>query len=108
MAGRTTLDRMIIDDTAQPYERLFDLPNTHSLKLSSSKQVKRDSMVFETRWLDEHDEKHKLVARFRTWTNQSMKPPYRKQIGWERYSLSGDLLDREVRYSKRENNDYLH
>ncbi|MFK7853100.1 MAG: hypothetical protein AB8B79_03260 [Granulosicoccus sp.] len=108
MADRTTLDRMIIDDTAQPYERLFDLPSTHSLKLSSSKQVKRDSMVFETRWLDEHDESQKLVARFRTWTNQSMKPPYRKQIGWERYSLSGDLLDREVRYSKRKTNDYLH
>jgi len=99
---------MIRDDTAQPYERLFALPPAHTLKLSSSNQVKRDSMVFETRWLDEHDEQHKLIARFRTWTNQSMKPPYRKQVGWERYSLSGKLLDREVRYSKRINDEYLH
>ena len=99
---------MIRDDSAQPYERLFALPEQHSLKLSSSNQVKRDSMVFETRWLDEHDEHHKLIARFRTWTNQSLKPPYRKQIGWERYSLSGELLDREIRYSKQDHEQFLH
>ena len=99
---------MIGDDTAQPYERLFALPAQHSLKLSSSNQVTRDNTVFETRWLDEHDEQQNLIARFRTWTNQSTTPPYRKQVGWERYSLSGELLDREVRYSMRETDEYLH
>jgi hypothetical protein len=96
------------DPVTQAYEQLFALPDDHSLKLSGSRKVRRGSMVFETRWLDEHDARKKLIARFRTWTNQSLKPPYRKQVGWERFSLSGQLLDREVRYSRRATDDYLH
>ncbi len=99
---------MIRDTASQAYERLFALPETHSLVLSSSRSITRDSTVYETRWLDEHDQSRKLIARFRTWTNQSLKPPYRKQVGWERYSLCGKLLDREIRYSKRPDNGYLH
>ena len=99
---------MISDQTSQAYEQMFVLPEQHSLKLSSSRKVKRDSMIFETRWLDEHDSHNKLIARFRTWTNLSLSPPYRKQVGWERFSLSGKLLDREIRYSKRPTDDYLH
>jgi len=89
-------------------ERLFGLEPEHSLILASQQRVKRDSVVYETRWLDEHDKSKKLIARFRTWSNQALKPPYRKQLGWERYSLTGELLDREVRYSKREDDEYLH
>lgn len=99
---------MIRDTVSQAYEQLFALPDSHSLILSSCRSFTRNSTVYETRWLDEHDQSRKLIARFRTWTNQSLKPPYRKQIGWERYSLSGKLLDREVRYSKRANDEYLH
>jgi hypothetical protein len=99
----------MISDTASPaYEQMFALPDKHSLKMASSRKVRRDSMVYETRWLDEHDARHKLISRFRIWTSQSLKPPYRKQLGWERFSLSGKLLDREVRYSKRATDDYLH
>lgn len=89
-------------------EDLFGLEPAHSLVLASRQRVKRDSTVYETRWLDEHDETKKLIARFRTWSNQTLKPPYRKQLGWERYSLSGELLDREVRYSKRDDDEYIH
>ncbi len=89
-------------------EALVGLEPAHSLVQASREQIKRDGTVYETLWLDEHDKSDKLVARYRTWSNHDLKPPYRKQLGWERYSLSGKLLDREVRYSKREDNEYVH
>ena len=89
-------------------EQLFGLSQSHSLTLSRSHVEKRNDTVFEVQWLDEHNKEFKLVARYRSWTNQSQKPPYRKQIGWERYCAKGELLDREVRYSKRDTNDWLH
>ena len=87
---------------------LFDVPEGHTLKLASSKTIERNSVVHETRWLDELDAGSRLIARFRTWTSRSLKPPYRRQRGWEKFSVSGDLLDREVRYSKRDDMSYLH
>ncbi len=99
---------MSVDEKTQAYAQLFDLPEQHCLTLSSSNRVEQDSMVYETQWLEEHDASNTLIARFRTWKNRSLKPPYRKQSGWERFSLSGHLLDREVRYSKRDDMDYLH
>jgi len=102
------MTRMITNTASQDYEQLFALPESHSLKLSSNRCTTRNSTVYETRWMDEYDVNDKLIARFRTWTNQAQKPPYRKQIGWERYSLTGKLLDREIRYSRRPDNEYLH
>ncbi len=88
--------------------RLVNLNSDHSLTLHNRDCVKRNGAWYETQWMDEHDAAQKLVARLRTWTTKAVHPPYRKQIGWERYSLSGKLLDREVRYSKRDNNEYVH
>ncbi len=96
------------DDKTTQYAQLFDIPGHHCLTLLSSNRVERDSTVYETQWLNEHDGAQQLIARFRTWTNSSLKPPYRKQSGWERFSSNGDLLDREVRYSKRDDMEYLH
>ena len=94
--------------STQTFEQLFGLAKTHSLTMARTHVVTRDSTVFEVQWLEEHNEDNKLVARYRSWTNKSQKPPYRKQVGWERYSLSGKILDREVHYSKRDTNDWLH
>ncbi|MFK7996652.1 MAG: hypothetical protein AB8B87_21125 [Granulosicoccus sp.] len=99
---------MNLNITPPDYAELFNLPETHTLKLCSTKKVERNSTVYETRWLLEHDDNQTLIARFRTWSKRSLKPPYRKQFGWERFSASGNLLDREVRYSKRDNQEYLH
>ena len=96
------------ESDAQDCAELFDVPEGHTLKLASSKTVERNSVVYETRWLNELDPGCRLVARFRTWTNRSLKPPYLRQRGWEKFSVSGNLLDREVRYSKRDDMSYLH
>lgn len=86
----------------------FDLKTGHTLKLQSHNKIRKGGTMYETIWYDERDSDHKLVSRFRVWINQDGNPPYRRQIGWEQYALSGELLDREVRYSKRENLEYLH
>lgn len=96
------------EKTAQAYAELFDIPQSHSLTLHQGSTQKRDSTIYETRWMDEHDCNSRLIARFRTWTNRQLKPPYKQQTGWERFSTKGVLLDREVRYFERDNNDYLH
>ncbi len=96
------------DDSASRFRTLFNLPDEHQLTLSGSRSETRNGQEYESHWLEEHDAQSRLIARFRTWTRQSLRPPYRTQIGWERYSLKGELLDREVRYSRREGTNYLH
>lgn len=97
------------DDTlTDEFRERFALPDDHSLSVSGNRKETRNGSEFESRWLEEHDGQQQLVARFRTWTRQSLRPPYRRQVGWERYSLKGDMLDREVRYSRRSSLDYLH
>ncbi len=86
----------------------FDLKTGHTLKLQSHDKIGKGGTMYETIWYDERDCDQKLVSRFRAWINQDDNPPYRRQIGWEQYALSGELLDREVRYSKRDNLEYLH
>ncbi len=90
------------------FKALFALPAEHSLTLSGTRKESRNGSEYESHWLEEHDAGEQLIARFRTWTRKSLRPPYSKQIGWERYSLKGELLDREVRYSRRPDTDYLH
>lgn len=92
----------------QDMARLFGIAPAHTLKLQNRQRKQRQNTWYETRWFDEHDVNSKLVGRYHTWTHQGTQPPYRRQVGWEKYSLSGTLLDREVRYSKRENNNYVH
>ncbi|WP_088918194.1 hypothetical protein [Granulosicoccus antarcticus] len=94
--------------TMPDYAKLFALAAGNRLAESGSRKTTRNGTSYEVRWLDEYDPNDRLVGRFRTWTNQLLKPPYRKQVGWERFSLSGEMLDREVRYSRRKTEDYLH
>jgi len=95
-------------DLPAELEDRFNLPENHSLTLSQTNKNTVGSTVTATTWFEEYDEANTLVSRYRTWTNRSLKPPYRSQIGWEKFSLSGQLLDREVRYSRRSDLSYLH
>ncbi|MBX2879988.1 MAG: hypothetical protein KTR32_08655 [Granulosicoccus sp.] len=94
--------------SAERYESLLSIDPGHRLVPGSKRRVKNDSTVYETFWLEEHNEQNERIARYRTWNNRSLVPPYAQQTGWERYSNSGQLLDREVRYSQRDNMDYIH
>ncbi len=86
----------------------FDINPEHSLKQQNHSHVEKDQTHYETCWYVEQDDQKRVVARYRSWSNQAKLPPYRAQLGWERYSPEGTLLEREVRYSKRDTNDTLH
>jgi len=86
----------------------FELKAGHTLELQSHDKIGKDGTHYETIWYDERDDNNALVSRYRAWINQDSNPPYRRQIGWEQYALTGELLDREVRYSKRDDLEYLH
>ena len=90
------------------FRALLDIPAEHQLTLSGSRRETRNGSEYESHWFEERNAARQPIARYRSWTRQSLRPPYRKQKGWERYSPKGELLDREVRYSRRPNTDYLH
>lgn len=86
----------------------FGINPAHSLKQQNHKLTEKDQAHYETCWYVEKDDQKRIVARYRSWSNQGKQPPYRAQIGWERYSPSGMLLEREVKYSKLDQNETLH
>jgi len=89
-------------------EHRLPINKYHRLTKANAYTEKRGNTVYRTQWLNESGENDALVSRIRTWTNETSRPPYRKQVGWERYSPTGELLEREVRYSKRADNEWLH
>ncbi|MFT4730732.1 MAG: hypothetical protein ACI9UN_005262 [Granulosicoccus sp.] len=99
---------MDFDTATHDFEQWVGLSQSHSLTLSRTHTETRDNTVFEVQWLEERNEDKLLIARYRSWSAQSQRPPYRKQMGWERFSAKGKLLDREVLYSKRDTTDWLH
>ncbi len=86
----------------------FDIDPKHSLKQQNREQHERNQTLHETCWYVEKDQQQRIVARYRSWSNQAQQPPFRTQLGWERYSPGGRLLDREVRYLKPDANTVLH
>jgi len=86
----------------------FDIDPSHTLKQQNSEQMEKELTHYETRWYVEKDEQERVVARYRGWTNQSLNAPYRTQVGWERYSADGMLLEREVRYLTQDEQTQLH
>ena len=86
----------------------FNIDPSHSLKQQNTEHYEQSQTHYTTCWYVEKDEKQHVVARYRSWSNQAKIPPYRAQIGWERYSPSGTLIEREVQYSKQEDGVTLH
>lgn len=86
----------------------FDVDPSHTLKQQNREQVERPQGHYTTCWYIEKDQNGKIIARYRSWSNQTTHPPFRAQLGWERYTPGGTLLEREVRYSKQDDTDTLH
>ncbi len=88
----------------------FSILPAHTLKESKedARSHKKPNATCDTKWFVEYDSERQVVARYRSWISRSLKPPYKKQFGWERYSTCGALLAREVRYHQSKSMDYLH
>jgi hypothetical protein len=63
---------------------------------------------YQTLWFNAVCEETKACRRYRVWFNESLSPPYRKQQGWELFDDEGSVCDREIRYSRRNDSNYLH
>jgi len=68
----------------------------------------RDGTRYHTQWFSAIHETTAECHRYRVWLNEGLSPPYRKQQGWELFDTTGYAVDREIRYSRRNNSDYLH
>lgn len=86
----------------------FDVDPAHTLKQQNREHVERPQGFYTTCWYVEKNPAGDVIARYRSWSNQTKYPPYRAQLGWERYTPGGTLLEREVRYSKQQDTDTLH
>lgn len=84
------------------YRPMLGISSEHTLELADTRKSSLHWSQRESLLLKEFDTNSKLIAHYRVWDQQSNKAPYRRQRGWEKYSLDGDLLDREVRYSRRD------
>lgn len=93
-----------LDDTVNR----FDINPTHSLKQQNREQHEQNETVYEVCWFVEKDEQQRIVARYRSWCNQNRQPPYRSQVGWERYTPDGTLLEREVVHGKLDDTAIVH
>lgn len=82
------------------YPRLLEISKGHTLRQESEHLTERGRTSYETRWFSELDADERLVARYRTWFNRGLDSPWRQQLGWERYSPKGELMVREVRYTR--------
>jgi len=80
----------------------FDINPSHTLKQQNRNERQQNNTLYETCWYVETDESRRVVARYRSWSNQGMIAPYRIQLGWERYTPEGMLLEREVKYDLHE------
>ncbi|MBX2883786.1 MAG: hypothetical protein KTR32_27785 [Granulosicoccus sp.] len=92
----------------ETYRHLLAVDTAHTLELADSRVKDKSGVEQESHLLRELDADHNIVAHYRVWTHQSLKPPYRRQRGWEKYSPGMTLLDREIRFSTPENGNTLH
>lgn len=86
----------------------FDIHPEHSLKQQNREQHEKNQTIYDVCWFVEKDGDERIVARYRSWCNQAQTAPFRLQVGWERYSPGGTLLEREVSYAKLDNKTTLH
>jgi len=90
------------------YRQLLSVADDHTLELAHSHVPNSSTEERESHLLRERDGHLRVVAHYRVWTKQSLRPPYRRQRGWEKYSTAMKLLDREIRYSLPENGATVH
>ena len=92
--------------------RLFGVARGRELELVSRTERVRAGRVREVRWFVERGARGEAVARYRCWDERAA-PGRRpaggpgggtpaRELGWERYGPGGELLDREVRRARSE------
>lgn len=94
-----------MDINPNKYRNLLAIKSGHLLELADSKRTSAEAGERESHLFKELNDNQELVAHYRVWNHQSNRPPFRLQKGWEKYSPTGELLIREVRYSRLQEDD---
>jgi len=84
------------------------IDSTWDVKESKSHREVKQGTRYQVVWFTATNSKSQECLRYRVWLNEGLSPPYRKQQGWEVFDANGSISDREIRYSKRDNDNYLH
>jgi len=85
-----------------------NIDSTWQLKILTKHSEVKNGTRYHVVWFAATREEATSSRRYRAWLNEGLSPPYRKQHGWEEFDASGAVCDREIRYSKRKDNNYLH
>ena len=85
-----------------------DISSTWQLKVLNTHKEVRNGTRYQVTWFTAINDDTHECHRYRVWLNEGLSPPYRKQHGWELFDATGSVCDREIRYSKRPDNQYLH
>lgn len=85
-----------------------DISGEWRLQIANTHKEVRNGTRYQVTWFTAVSDETKECRRYRVWLNEALSPPYRKQHGWELFDSTGDVCDREIRYSQRKGDDYLH
>ncbi len=80
---------------------LLTIDTDHALVIIDQFTRASANLARESCLLHELGDDQTLIAFYRVWVHRSLCHPFRAERGWEKYSPSGKLLDREVRYSRQ-------
>ncbi len=94
--------------SAEQLRQMAEIDRDWRIQVLNTHREVRNGTRYQVTWFTAINDTSKECRRYRVWLNEGLSPPYRKQHGWELFDRSGDVCDREIRYSKRDDNDYLH
>ena len=94
--------------SAEQLRHWADIGDDWQLSVLNTHKEVRNGTRYQTTWFSAINDSTRECHRYRVWLNEGMSPPYRKQQGWELFDSSGSVSDREIRYSKRADDEYVH
>ena len=84
----------------QQLRQIFAINEEHIIELGDARERTWPSGERSSLFYRERDSSDQLVACYRVWTQQSSKPPFKSQSGFEKFSPDGTLQDREMRFGQ--------
>ncbi len=77
---------------------IFAIAESNNVELCDSRERRVNSGYRTSQFYKERDSSDRVVAHYRVWTACQNRKVARTQAGFEKFSVKGELQDREVRY----------
>jgi len=74
------------------FEQIYKIPTSHTLKQISFKQ--KGTMDQDEYW--EHEElnsNNEIIAKYKSWSCTSIKPPFTTKSGFQKYDINNNLIE---------------